>query len=1202
MLAETQIITLAKPLVEAPVRSYVAKLRLPFQVSKVVRKQAKKRTIVISARQVRKLMKTEPIAELTSSLASDDAVERAALQLAWTMPGDDVEERRQTARIVIGLIFWGYLWVLEPAVAQSHAALTNQIGRLEAALADERARVDDRVGFEDNLQQFSEILRDLAVNIRARWPRMETVVRELTVPATRSKVVQQWSEVKPDWLVGAPSDVYVWLALVASGSDDGTASFRLWDEAVRAGAYPVGVAVGYAARNLALTDPVGARAYIAQHPNDHPFTSAALAGIDKDIPAFLAALERWQPEEKYNASVKALLVAAGHVEHGDGGRAVALALQCWKDFRSTAAALLAVHVLLARAQQFDSVGRVADAQQAVELALAARDDRRTFGGDSAEAVDFALVGLILLHDAERAWKLAQAPPIGEATQDEARDCRVRGHAGLAAAMTGRIKEARHLAAELDGFARAHIEAVLAEWVGDGAAARKAWALAWDSATNDVERLQAASGLVHAGAPLPDLGNAREAFPGPAETLDALAAANASDDPITYLRAKALTSPGILVELADRLSSAKRFGEAAKALDEGAVRWSHPVLAIMAARFYLQEGEWQRSADCARKSLTYGGPSWAGRKQAFTCIIEAEAGRQHWADAAAAAEQLLSESPGDVEAVWALAIALYNDARPEQAWKTLTRSGKPLRPRRQHEVIAWLRLVGRYDSSSSALNDAFELIRDWTEDEKVFGTFVQVLLSPTQLKFEVTNEQGDRIRQAIATFLEAFPNSTMARAFETGPDDDPLQPVAHIMREAAKRSGETQERVARGELPLGALSAAVGRTYAEASLQRAARAVLAENHLRSDSEALAAANFQQSTCVLDATTAHTLVLLDDQTRTKLLGTAGGLIITDDAFRDALAASETLRTKSTLTVGWNTDTDRPVVSEISDADAAMLSERADQLVSVLGSIARVPHSALDSFPDFNGRTAFEERALPWLGAVDLAKSEGYVLWSDDRVLRQLAESMGVQAVGTIALLDALHKASALTGQERTVALASLLSNFYVDLRFDREEYELALAMTGLQPSAVANALSRPAAWAEPAPTLDFALGLLQNVPAHEPLWLQAWCSASASGLLAVATGSIEMCSNNLAVFLGRCVAASWTTRSTVPFVLTGIRQAMRGGADQPLRDPLESALRQLHAAAVASLGYAGAKVYILDFVAECRPEDKQTAARVILTAPR
>src|SRR5581483_3681368 len=164
----------------------------------------------------------------------------------------------------------------------------------------------------------------------------------------------------------------------------------------------------------------------------------------------------------------------------DPNAALAVALETWQDTGGTGAGLQAARLLLARAARGDSASKSSDTQRAAELAVLVRNRRRAWGGDSAEAVETAVAAAHLSHDPERAWRLTQTPPDGDATEPEATDARVRQHAALTAALRGDIDAARALVVDVaDPFHRAHIDAVMAERSGGEVDALGAWRAAWE---------------------------------------------------------------------------------------------------------------------------------------------------------------------------------------------------------------------------------------------------------------------------------------------------------------------------------------------------------------------------------------------------------------------------------------------------------------------------------------------------------------------------------------------------------------------------------------------------------------------------------------------------------------------------------------------------------------------------------------------------
>jgi hypothetical protein len=97
--------------------------------------------------------------------------------------------------------------------------------------------------------------------------------------------------------------------------------------------------------------------------------------------------------------------------------------------------------------------------------------------------------------------------------------------------------------------------------------------------------------------------------------------------------------------------------------------------------------------------------------------------------------------------------------------------------------------------------------------------------------------------------------------------------------------------------------------------------------------------------------------------------------------------------------------------SDADPEVQAQLLDHGEWVAGELADLiivdwPHLSMLSGD-------LDDRFLPWLSALDLAKSRGLPLWCDDVGIRTLAMNDNVPTFGTAALLAALVENSAING---------------------------------------------------------------------------------------------------------------------------------------------------------------------------------------------
>jgi hypothetical protein len=598
-------------------------------------------------------------------------------------------------------------------------------------------------------------------------------------------------------------------------------------------------------------------------------------------------------------------------------------------------------------------------------------------------------------------------------------------------------------------------------------------------------------------------------------------------------------------------------------------------------------------EAATRALTLGGPAWPGRAVMLALLVEVEARSENWSAAVASARQLVDVDPDDVDAYWALARCQVAGADRDGAWATLRSAHAPLTPRSRDEALVWLQLNARYSGDRRFLGDALSLMRTWHDDAELLGYFLQLTYSGLRREeLAPTPEDLVQLHELTREYVQQHPESTTFRSVSLGPDDDPLLPLATELQQQYEQTEQVREKVAAGQLPLAMLATVVGRSFTEASLHRAAGVVYAaERPARADEED--AVELAQTTpAVIDPTVAHTLTLLDAPLRDQLLGSVPSVNTTDPLYRDALQAQDSLALRSTLSVGWDPGLQRPVPVQIDQATADLLAERAREVAEILAAAARFPHHRLTYFPD-------ADRRFPWLSGIDLAKTRGWVYWSDDKLMRHVAASVGVPAFGTTALLDRLAADGHLGVERVEVARAALLRNFYVDLGFEPSVFELAATADQWRARGAANAVSRASSWTDTDATARFVLTAVGNVAATSPEDVAGWCQAACAALIEIA-GSVDAASMNLEVFLRRVATQPWFGPAALPFVLRGIRAAIRRADRDGVRDPFPTILAGLHRLTVRRGGHATAAEFVMKLVTAADEEDRALAARVILTA--
>ena len=425
------------------------------------------------------------------------------------------------------------------------------------------------------------------------------------------------------------------------------------------------------------------------------------------------------------------------------------------------------------------------------------------------------------------------------------------------------------------------------------------------------------------------------------------------------------------------------------------------------------------------------------------------------------------------------------------------------------------------------------------------------------------------------------------------ENNPLASLGEVLELAAHEDPavvDLRERVGRAELPLGMLTEIAGLTYVELVIKTGAGLVFSHWPPAAEAERASARAAVGSRVVIDPTAASTLSQLDPAVADALVGAFLGLETTDSAYRDALGAQQSLRLLPTMRLGWNPDLATPVVTQVPIEEAEAFARRADFVVALLSRSERRGWPALRHFTEFSGDGG-------WLSALDLAVVEQRPFWCDDRVMRQLATSVGVQSFGTVDLIGALERVGRLSASLGSSTRANLIAGYHVDLPFNHAEVSHAAELANWMPRGAAAALARPYSWGNLQACLSVVDEAISRIALAHPEGIAGWTAAAAIGLVRIAGGA-EGASDNLKILLTRQFGQRWLGPHTLPFVLQGIRA---GAAELPgTVDPLEEVLRAMYDGLAARHGAPSAAEFLLRLVGNLDDTDKGSAARAILTS--
>jgi len=1169
------------------------RLRVAWAVSKAAQAEA----ILIGWTRLRLWLKRPDVRTAIAS-GEREAVRQSASPLALELQSTELDLDAAIARIVD--------LVRDECLRRMPAGdgRVNQTRRLESTIEanarEQRALLTaggDKVAFKSALAKLHPWRAQTAQELAAHWPPLRTLIITIASERDRRGLLNQWGNTPPAALADAPPEGWCWLACVAADYGADEAALEFIARGVDAGA---SAAYWWARAGLIVgtgtpEDSARARELWARSTPKHSLAEAGEAIEKGEYAAAERILGAWHPDTANDQSIKAILQTAAAAGRGDLNRAIAIGSAAASAHpEGSGNTLRTAEALLSRGHYGQSEHPLDDFARAFDLAIQARDSRRAWLGDSVAAILIAVQASALATDVDQAWRLTQGPPEGTALASEASDDRLRRESAILGATMGRLENAQAIADELcEEFVSQTVEGWRAFTEDRREDAEAAWLRAWECAPDDTSRLQTAAALAPLGMRLPELDSLSDEYNQAIERIRTIHEVMLRDDDMSLLRARATESRELTVLLAERLMTLGQTADAATVLEAGGARWKHPLMMRMAAARYESAGDYEKAYEVAATALSLGGVAWAGRLETLMIQFDSLESQGQFSRSLAVAREMVALAPGNLTVRWALVHSLVRAGGIQDAWRALTYEGKPVDPRDSADARIWISLAAECDDSREFVERSLDVMSAWQHDPDVVGAFLfQIYRGLSRHERDVAESDVRELHKATEQFTKAHPENRVFRELSLD-ENDPLGSIAALLKDQATEDPvitDVRERVGRGELPLGLAAELAGRTYLEACIKTAAGFVF--SHLPSMTtagQAAAVAAFD-SRVVIDASAAATLSLLDRAMVDQLVGAFLALETTDTAYRDALGAQQSLNMLSTMTLCWDAEHNRPLVTETSLDEAEALARRAETVVELMTRSERRSWPGLKRFPESSGNGT-------WLSALDLALSEQRVFWCDDWSLRQLAASEGARTFGTVDLLAALETAGFVVPELGDVIRANLVAGYHVDLDFDPEVLTLAAQLDGWSPRGAAAALTRVSSWRDPAACIRFAIAAMARVAPTSPTGIAQWTAAVALGLVRITDGDVVGASQNLQILLAHQLAQPWLRPDTLPFVVQGMRTAAEGLPG--IADPLPAVLAQIYAEIGKKHGAPQAAEFLLMLVKNLDEEDRVTAAQIILT---
>ncbi|XVV00763.1 PIN domain-containing protein [Actinosynnema sp. CA-248983] len=421
--------------------------------------------------------------------------------------------------------------------------------------------------------------------------------------------------------------------------------------------------------------------------------------------------------------------------------------------------------------------------------------------------------------------------------------------------------------------------------------------------------------------------------------------------------------------------------------------------------------------------------------------------------------VVTAEPDSEPTRWALIDLLFRRAETPTAWRVYLKHHDGLEPSSSKEAHLWIDLHRWFDDPLDTLRGCLRLARRFPDSEEVVAHALTTLLSTPRLEVPILDAMAGEWRETTEEFFRRWPTSRWLRRIDVEQAVEELNAVARTSPELRRAIRDFFTKTVLGRVPLGVLAQLTSRRYSEVVLRHGTDVLQATHPIRREQTLClaTASSTAGSSVVLDTTAIVVLNTLPAAVRDLALGLFGGAVTADAVLLDARLADEILSRRGTASWQWNENTEAggPVAGDQRHAD--QLAEESARLVKAIERLVRRARPAVRVAGDRD-----DTFYLPSMPVLDLAAAQQMPVWADDAGLRILARSLGLQALSTPAVLDALLNRKLLTPREHSDAIQTMLRAKVGDFEItDHQFLDTARAEDWNPDGAAAVALGRPAA---------------------------------------------------------------------------------------------------------------------------------------------
>ena len=1056
------------------------------------------------------------------------------------------------------------------------------------------------VAAEASIERLPLTCRERLKSLQRSSPTVATRLVELLCdpgsrqPAVLSRLVEE----PPGWLSEAGYAAWETISdFIDAHILDGSDSARL--RAIETGSPRSALHLIRRAEALAEAgDTQGATELMDQVPSEHPLLDTARAHIGSDASGVVDAVLSeglHQSEDPEVALYSISRLAAAHWRLGRFDMARSVLREANARFPGRAWLLFhEANAVLGVADQTgrDSAGGQDLLNEAVELALAARDSFRAWEGPSQLAVAVAMQARIGMEDPQRAVALGRVAPEGEATDAETASVDVQAKLAHALLMLGHYDAIDTVSLDqIDPAEAALIRAMQARGRGDPtASSRMRQALA--QASDESSRRQALLGLALFGEI--DETQMAGVSESDAALIRGMAALNrdALDEARTILAERWLDTPIHAVELAAAQHQAGATSEAVETLTGAAAHFGSEWLRVHAVEMLVDTDRLDEAASIASDALDRS-PS-RGAQHRLRHLLATVAERQRdWQTMEYHTRALVREASQDEQAAWAVVHALWRQAKYQQAWGFIV--GHALKPFDEQSAQLMIAVCADADSPEDTAGPLLEIARMYTDSEVVAGSAIVVVMLGGD-RVRLTDAQRQHLNDRTQDFMERFPDSAILRSFSFSEPEEALEVMGEFARARALQIGELVDQARYGRLPYGALQWLSGYRYTELLLSVAAGSItaIAADDQQRDVERQVAQAALGTVIALDTSVAATGINADIDVR-RLARVFQGVLVGDELIADARTAVVRASQPVEAIADYEPALGRASMRWVDEQQRSARAERAQQALDMLSGWQSVASGPLQS-PDHV--QADDIWLRPWDASVRVALHRQCALWCDDLAVRSVAAHEGIPAFGTWAVYEALASTPAGAWLPPPIEMKMrLLRARIADVPITIPELTDATDSGEVLDFAIGAYLSRPLTWANDLQgTLEWFRELVTNlVNGANHQWVPGLFNDASFGL-----GTTVDSAQRASAIGALLVTTILHTRdpSMVPALILTSRTAAGhlDPADQP--DPLPHAVRHLLEALEQDTNPRQAAQTVVLMFAEAQPADRDLVTSIVI----